>query len=180
MEGRRPSGDSYIDYGFYPDELEEFSYLIEPESPHVNGKTGLQNPDFPKPPIIESIRDLQAINQHWRRMVGVEDEGIESIAPQFVGEVAELQEALEHGVNGNRAEVLSELADIGLYVFAMMSSLGARADEVLTAKIARNVYKYNPAKISEAMADGIPQNEAMQQAKSEWNRANDFHFFKDL
>lgn len=178
MERLGPPIDTYQAYGFYPDELE--IGLPEPTPEPVLNGNGHSPPEFPKAPLIESIRELQVVNQHWREMVGIGDEDVESIVPRLVEEVGELHEALEHGVNGNRAEVLSELADIGLYVFAMMNAMGAMADEVLTAKINRNVFKYNPAKVQDAMSNGMSQGEAMMKVKADWHRPNDMQFFEDL
>lgn len=175
-----PPIDTYQAYGFYLDELDiglpEQAELPIPAAPPLNEAA----PNFPKAPTIETIRELQIINQHWREMVGIGDENVVDIVPRLAEEVEELNEALEHGVNGNRAEVLSELADIGLYVFAMMNAMGAMADEVLTAKINRNVFKYNPTKVQAAVSSGLSTQEAMGKVRSEWHRPNDEHFLKNL
>lgn len=177
MELLKPPIDTYQAYGFYPDELT----IGEPATQNEEPSTDQIGQDiFPKAPIVESIRELQIINEHWRQMVGIGDENVEQIVPRLMEEVDELNEALELGSDANRAEILSELADIGLYVIAMMNAMGAMADEVLTAKINRNVFKYNPVKVQNAIGAGLSQGEAMGSAKMDWHRPNDTQFFKGL
>ena len=175
MEPLKPPIDTYQAYGFYVDELT----IGEPAAEMVETEDAPQE-TFPKAPLVESIRELQIINEHWRQMVGIGDEQVEEIVPRLMEEVDELNEALELGSDANRAEVLSELADIGLYVIAMMNAMGAMADEVLTAKINRNVFKYNPVKVQDAMGSGLSQGEAMGSVKMNWHRPNDEQFFKGL
>lgn len=190
MEGRRPpidvvaaqkpTIDTYQAYGFYPDEIDDFSNVTECPPIPTNGTIFKSEPRYETPPTIASMQEMQDVNEIWRQKVGVGHETIEDIAPRLVEEMRELYEAMEQGVDTNRAEIISELADMGLYVLAMMTSLGVRADEAFTAKINRNMYKYNPVHVQAKVEGGMEQPDAMMDMRKNWNRAHDFHFFKKL
>lgn len=129
-------------------------------------------------PVIEKIKDLQDINYIWRDKVGVADEEPDSIFSRLQEEMTELADALTRPEN--KEELASELADIGLYVFAMMSSIGVQADKILSAKLNRNYHKYNPARVNELKSNGHDHDEAMGISRNVWDRSKDKEFFQEM
>lgn len=134
---------------------------------------------YPRAPRLESVQDVQTVNTIWRTQAGLSEEQPKDIFTRLMEEVRELDEALQMD---NRAELASELADVGLYVFAMMSAVGIDAADALSAKLNRNYHKYNPAIIQEKLASnpGLTQPDAMQTMKQAWDRSHDEQFFEDI
>jgi hypothetical protein len=77
-------------------------------------------------------------------------------------------EGISQGVEGAGERLAYEYADIVLFAFEGIRSLGLDPDTVIRTKIARNVDKFVPALFS----NGLSFSDAISQSKARWKRIN--------